>query len=164
MAVTVRCEGPCGVVVYEGPASDMPDPDGQVLLTRFADRECPVGGQTGGCPNVTEVAEERAEQRPDRLRAALRVLRDRAPRTRGVPLPALVSGAPVEITVTWPVPLPDPGYRVVIGQELASAALLGVIRVAVKAGSRTPGGCVLIVAATRDVGEGQAGLHLAAVP
>lgn len=154
----VACLG-CETTVYEG---DAPPDDAQGLLTGFADTQCPRGGVD--CPNTTTAVEEREEQRPSRLRQLIKAAQARLPRSRSLLLPALAANTPQEIAVTWPTPLPDATYQVTIGQEFAALILLGKIEAVVKAGSRTPEGCTLLVAATRDVADGQAGLHVVATP
>lgn len=167
---SVVCPGPCGRVIYEGGTVQdgevvgLPFEDGQALLTTFADSSCPVGGEANGCPNTTPAIEERKEQQPARMRQVIKGAQARLPRSRSLTLPALVANAPQEITVTWPTPLADSSYAVTIGQEFAQPILLGAIRVAVKAGSRTPAGCTLLVGSTRDVADGAAGLHIVADP
>lgn len=168
-AASVVCQGPCQHAVWEGGRIEdgqvvgLPFEDGQELLTAFADESCPAGGAAGGCPNVTTAVEEREEQRPARLQQLIRAAQARLPRSRSLLLPALIANTPQEIAVTWPTPLPDATYQVTIGQE-SQPILLGKIEAAVKAGTRTPEGCTLLVAATRDVADGQAGLHVVATP
>lgn len=170
--VSVTCPGPCRRTIYEGGATTTPNgepvlpfTDGQALLTAFAEASCPLGvPPPAECPNTPAALEERDEQRPARLRQLVKAIRDRAPRSTRFPLPALVANTPVEIPVTWLPPCPDTTYSVVTSQEFAALVLLGAIRVAVKAGSRTTTGCVLLVGSTRDVADGQAGLHVVAIP
>lgn len=167
---TVVCRGPCGRVLFEGGQRDdngdigLPFEDGETLLRDFADSSCPIGGTANGCPNTTEALEVKAEERPDRLRQLIRAARERLPRSRSLILPALTANTPQEITVTWPTALPDATYQVLISPELDAPGLLGAIAAAVKAGSRTPEGCTLLVAANRDVAANRAGLHVVAVP
>ena len=161
--VTVACKGPCKRILYEGDAAGAPSGDGQQILTDFADSSCPVGGQAGGCPNVTQAVEEQREQEPSRLRQLLRAIRDRAPRTTRVALPALVANTPIEVPITWTPAMPDQSYSVSISL-VHGPALLGAIRAAVKPGSLTTGGCTLHVGASRDVADGQAGVHVTGTP
>lgn len=169
-AASVVCKGPCQRIIWEGgriqdgQVVDLPFEDGQELLTAFADESCPVGGRVGDCPNTTDAVEERDEQRPARLRQLVKAAQARLPSSRSLFLPALVANTPQEIPVTWPNPLADATYQVTIGQEFAQPVLLGKIEAAVKAGTRTPEGCTLLVAASRDVADGQAGLHIVAIP
>lgn len=171
MTVGVICRGPCGTPVFTGtPGPDgLPFTDGQEVLTAFAMVSCPLGANpaertVAGCPHTNEARDNQQEERPARLRQLVRAIRDRAPRAVRLTLPALAIGVPVEIPVTWPVPVPDNSYSVLISQEFAALVLLGAIRTAVKPGSRTTTGCTLLVAATRDVADGQAGLHVVAIP
>lgn len=157
-AYTVTC-WECKSQVY---ASDTAPPDdAQALLTAFADSRCPKNGLE--CPNTTTAVTERDEQRPARLRHWVRTIRERAPRTRRMMLPDLVAATPVEITVSWPTPLPDAGYAVTV-ELVAGPALLGRIQTSIKPGSLTTTECTLLVATTRDVAAGLAGLHVVAVP
>jgi len=168
---TITCPGPCGVTVFEGGrldenghVVDIPL-DGQLLLTDFALAACPLGvPPPPQCPNTAEALDEVREQRPARLRQLVKAIRDRAPRGVRMTLPALVANTPAEVPVTWPVPVPDTTYSVTISQEFTAPVLLGAIRVAVKAGSRTAAGCILLVGATRDVADGQAVLHVMVIP
>lgn len=167
----VACRGPCAQVIYrggrvgdDGQVTDLPFTDGQDLLTDFADSACPVGGTAAGCPNTTEARAITAEEQPRQLRQLIKAAQARLPRSRSLLLPALVANTPAEIAVTWPAPMPDGTYQVTIGQEFAQPVLLGAIRAAVKAGSRTAQGCTLLVGSTRDVADGAAGLHVVAVP
>ena len=168
--VSVNCPGPCRRNVYEGGEIRdgqvvVPFADGQQLLTDFAVVSCPLGvPPPPECPNTGVALEEQAERRPERLRQLVKVIRDRAPRAVRLFLPALTANTPVEVSVTWPVPVPDTTYSISITQEFAALVLLGAIRVAVKAGSRTTTGCTLLVGSTRDVADGQAGLHVVATP
>jgi hypothetical protein len=167
---TVICPGPCGRLLFEGGQAGpegqviLPFADGQQLLTDFAETSCPVGGTGGGCPNTTEALQNRTDERPDRLRQLIRAAQTRLPRSRSLVLPALVANTPQEIAVTWPTPMPDGTYQVTIGQEFTQPLLLGAIRAAVKAGTRTATGCTLLVGSTRDVADGAAGLHVVATP
>lgn len=170
-AAAVVCRGPCGRVLFTGgrvddtgQVVDLPFTDGQELLTAFADSSCPVGGTAAGCPNTTEAQAVTAEEQPRQLRQLIRAAQARLPRSRSLLLPALAANTPAEILVTWPTPMPDGTYQVTIGQEFTQPVLLGAIRAAVKAGSRTAEGCTLLVGSTRDVPDGTAGLHVVAVP
>lgn len=166
---SVVCPGPCRRILYEGgtirdgQVVDLPFTDGDAMLTAFADASCPIGGGAD-CPSTTVAVTERQEERPDRLRQLIKAAQARLPRSRSLLLPALIANTPQEIPVTWPTPMPSINYQVVIGEEFAQPILLGAIRAAVKAGSRTVDGCTLIVGSTRDVADGQAGLHVVATP
>lgn len=152
---TLRCNS-CQAVVY---SSDQgPPADRMAELVRFADTQCPRGGTLGGCPNTSTAVAEQSEIRPP-------ALRDRAPRTRRVVLPALVANAssPVEVTVTWRRPMADTRYSV-FARTIVPAELLGKIDAAVKIGSLTPEGCVVLVAASSDTDRGDAQIHVMGVP
>lgn len=158
----VVCLGPCGAQLYDGDTP--PTPPARQMLAEFADTQCPIGGTENGCPNTAEAQEAAEEQRPDRLRQLIRAARERLPRSRSLILPALTANTPQEITITWPTPLQDATYQVLIGVEVDAAGLLAAIAAAVKAGSRTPDSCTLLVGASRDVAANRAGLHVVAVP
>lgn len=156
----VNCWG-CGSRVYSG---DIPPPGGsQAALAAFADAQCPKGGTANGCPSTTAAQQNHDDERPDRLRQALKALKDARVRGTAVQLPALTAGTPVEVTVTWPTPMPDPVYRIAV-TPVHGAGLLGVLRWCLKPGSLAVDGCTLIVASTQAVAAGQAGLHVVAAP
>jgi hypothetical protein len=151
----------CHVCQTEIDTSTEAPGDAQDRLRVFADASCPRGGV--GCPNTTTALETQEEERPARLRQLVTMIRARAPRSARVALPALAAATPVEVPVTWQVAMPDATYSVV-ATPVVPAALLGVVRVAVKPGSLSPEGCALNVAATQAVAAGQAGLHVIGVP
>lgn len=157
----VNCWGPCRTQVY---SSDTPPPNGmQATLAAFADAQCPIGGTANGCPSTTAAQQNSDDERPARLRQLIQTIRDRAPRTTRLQLPALATGAPIEVPVTWPVEMPDASYSVTATLVLP-AALLGVIRVGIKPGSLTTTGCVLLAGTTQVTTAGQAGVHVVATP
>lgn len=156
----VNCWG-CGTRVYSG---DTPPPGGaKAALATFADASCPKGGTVNGCPSTTVAQQTADDERPGRLRQLIQTIRDRAPRTTRLQLPALATGAPTEVPVTWPADLPDASYSVTATLVLP-AALLGVIRVGIKPGSLTTTGCVLLAGTTQAITAGQAGVHVVATP
>lgn len=158
----VVCLGPCGTQLYAG---DTPPPEpARQMLAGFADTQCPIGGTEAGCPSTTEALEAAAEERPSRLRQLIAAIRNRAPRGDRIPIPALAANTPAEVTVTWPVAMPDTSYSVTALPVHGAALLAADIRVCIKPGSLTTAGCVLIVAATQAVNAGQAGLHVSATP
>lgn len=152
----------CGETPWEGdePVTD----NARQLLANFADSSCPIGGTANGCPSTTEAQADTDEQDPSRLRALIQAIRNRAPRGERVPIPALTANTPAEITVAWPVAMPDTSYSVTATPVHGAALLAAGIRVSVKPGSLTTAGCVLLVVATQAVSASQAGLHVAAVP
>lgn len=133
----------------------------QGILTRLADALCPRGG--AGCPHTSSAVTERDQLRPRKLKVLIDAARDRLPRTRRLVLPALAANTPLGVPVVWGDPLPDDTYAIGYG-VIAGAALLGRIEITVQPGSILPTGCMLLVAATRDVTAGQAGLHVVATP
>lgn len=142
--------------------SSTPPADAQAVLTAFADASCPRGGGLD-CPNATTTRDELEEQRPGRLRQLVAIIRARAPRAARVALPAVAASTPTDVPVTWAIEMPDATYSVVATPVLP-AALVGVVRVAVKPGSLTTVGCVLTVVSPQAVAAGQGGLHVVAVP
>ena len=152
----------CHACQTELDSGDTPPADPQGRLTQFADTECPRGGGLD-CPNATATREEMEEQRPGRLRLLVAAIRARTPRAARLVLPALTANTPTDVPVTWATEMPDATYSVVATPVLP-AALVGIVRVAVKPGSLTTAGCVLTVAATQAVAAGQGGLHVVAVP
>lgn len=183
-AVTIQCRGPCKRVLYQGgeigsggPVG-LPFADGEQILKDFADSACPIGGTANGCPSTTESMAVRDEEQPPRLRQLVKaaktrldtldgradLIEQRRPAGVSLTLPALTANTPIEVTVPWPRALPNTNYQVQISQEFAAQVLLGAIATAVKAGTRAVDGCTLLVAATRAVNAGQAGLHVVAIP
>lgn len=152
----------CHACRTELDSGDTPPANAQAVLTAFADASCPRGGGLD-CPNATATREELEEQRPGRLRQLVAAIRVRAPRAARLVLPALTANTPTDVPVTWAPDMPDATYSVVATPVLP-AALVGVVRVAVKPGSLTKAGCVLTVVATEAVAAGQGGLHVVAVP
>lgn len=151
----------CKTQVY---SSDTPPPGGvQAALAAFADAQCPIGGTANGCTSTTVAQQTADDERPDRLRQALKALKDARVRGTAVTLPAITAGTPVEVTVVWPSPMPDPVYRIAV-TPVHGAGLLGVLRWCLKPGSLAVDGCILIVASTQAVAAGQAGLHVVAAP
>lgn len=150
----------CNTEVYGG---DTPPANPTVLLNSFADAQCPKGGTVNGCPSTSDAMTNQADERPDRLRQALKGLKDARVRGTAVTLPALTAGTPVEVTATWPSPMPDAVYRIAV-TPVHGAGLLGVLRWCLKPGSLAVDGCTLIVASTQAVAAGQAGLHVVAAP
>lgn len=150
----------CGTCHSHVAATDTPPDDPQALLTAFADTACPLGGV--GCPNTTAAQQARDAQRPDRLKALITAIQNRAPRTVRIALPALVVGTPVDVPVAWPSEMPDATYSVT-ATPVHGPGLLGVLRWAIKPGSLSSTGCTITVSATAAVVAGQAGLHLIAV-
>ena len=153
-----------GELDEQGQITGLPFTDGQELLSPFAESSCPIGGTAAGCPNTIVALTNAAEERPNRLRQLIQAIRNRASRGERVPIPVLAANTPAEITVTWPVAMPDTSYSVNATPVHGAALLAAGIRVCIKPGSLTTTGCVLIVASTQAVNAGQAGLHVSAVP
>lgn len=154
---SVQCQR-CLTIVSRG---NEPPGDAQAMLTAFAEADCPIGGTIAGCPNTAEAVETTREERPAELRRLIRAARARLPRIARRVLPALTTGPPVEVGVTWGEPLPDDTYAITMG---VIAATPGVIHTAVKPGSITPTGVIVLVSATAAVSANSAGLHVTATP
>lgn len=128
------------------------------ILTRFADRACPLSGT--GCPNSSTYQAVQTSRLPAKLRddinslnataisaltsrvAALEAAAARYPVIRLAPpilLGAMLLNATAPITVTWTAPMPTATYDVAISESRVTIVSIT---------SRTTTGCVITVRAT----------------